>query len=69
MDFIWVAHTNFLVLICWFKLRRFNVCRQEAATSANDSEARDACTCKYNAKQCAICDDLEYLAKVWTCKK
>ena len=49
----WVAHTNFLVLMLLFKLRLLSVCRKEATHSANDSEARDACTCKWHAK--AMC--------------
>ena len=53
MDFKWAAHTNLLVLIFWFKLRRFTVCRKDAITSANNSDATDACTCKCNAK--AMC--------------
>jgi hypothetical protein len=34
------------VLIFWFKLRRFTVCRTDAATSASDSATRDICVCQ-----------------------
>ena len=68
MDFKWWPYTNFLVLIFWFKLRPFTICRKDATTSANDSEARDACKCKCTAeKQCATCDDIQYMANVWAC--
>jgi hypothetical protein len=46
----WVAHANLLVLILWFKLRCFTVCRKDATASAHDSDATDACTSKCNAK-------------------